>query len=78
MYPFAARRAGIEGRASVGMEIGSDGKVAKVWLLTSTGQAVLDRAALENVERWRFEPTSIPGGGRFRQTITFELRRTSR
>ncbi|MCB9914281.1 MAG: energy transducer TonB [Planctomycetes bacterium] len=74
LYPDAARRAGVEGTVQVGLEVGADGGVARAWLLRSSGSAALDREALRNVRRWRFDLATVAAGGRFRQAIAFELR----
>jgi len=76
-YPEAARRRGVEGVARVGLEVGASGGVARVWLLRSSGSRTLDRAALENVEAWVFDPDALRAAGQgwvFRQDVRFELR----
>lgn len=73
-YPPAAYRAGIEGTVLVGLQTADGGSVERVWLLRGSGTPLLDRAALDNVRRWRFDPTTIEAGARFRQSIRFTLR----
>lgn len=63
-YPPEARRLGLEGRARVEMTIGADGTVLDVRLVTSTGHASLDRAALASARQWRFRPP-----GRIRRAV---------
>jgi protein TonB len=75
-YPEAARRRAIEGVARVGLEVGASGAVARVWLLRSSGSRTLDRAALENVEAWVFDPEAVHAarqGWVFRQDVRFAL-----
>jgi len=55
-YPARARRLGIEGRSLLAVRIARDGRVAEARVAGSAGAAELDRAALEAVRRWRFEP----------------------
>jgi protein TonB len=55
-YPAQARRRALEGRAVVRATIAADGRVASVELLRSSSHELLDHAALESVQRWRFAP----------------------
>jgi protein TonB len=55
-YPAAARRRGQEGLVVLLVQVDADGGVASVSVATSSGHALLDRAAREAVESWRFEP----------------------
>ena len=76
-YPEAARRRGIEGVARVALEVEASGAVARAWLLRSSGSRTLDRAALENVEAWVFDPEAVRAAGQgwvFRQDVRFALR----
>ncbi|MCX7869936.1 MAG: energy transducer TonB, partial [Terrimicrobiaceae bacterium] len=60
-YPESARRAKQEGRAIVRASISAEGRVQSARILRSSGHAVLDRAALDAVRRWRFLPRRING-----------------
>lgn len=73
-YPEAERRRGIEGVVRVGIETGTGGEVARAWVLRGSGSRELDRAALANVRRWRFDPDAVRAGRRFRQDVRFRLR----
>jgi len=55
-YPVTARRRRAEGVVLVRARIGVDGKVLESALAQSSGAADLDRAALEGVRAWRFQP----------------------
>jgi len=74
VYPPAALRRGIEGTVLVGLRTAADGAVERTWLLRSSGSPVLDRGALDNVRRWRFDPATIEHGRPFRQSVRFFLR----
>jgi protein TonB len=50
-YPEAARRDKIEGRPEVLFQIGPDGSISLVELKRSSGNKLLDDAALETVRR---------------------------
>ncbi len=58
-YPSAAREARIEGTVLILALIGRDGRVRDTRLVRSIPQ--LDRAAVETVQIWRFEPASHRG-----------------
>jgi protein TonB len=55
-YPLAARRHGAQGRVLLSVRVGADGASHAVLLKHSSGHAVLDNAALQTVQRWRFVP----------------------
>ena len=60
-YPAAARRRGIEGEVLVRVAVGLDGRAERVEVLRSSGSGLLDEAAVEALERWRFEPARAAG-----------------
>lgn len=60
-YPLAARRQGLEGRVLLAAHVRADGSCGDVRLKQSSGSALLDRAALDTVRRWRFLPASRAG-----------------
>jgi len=55
-YPDLARRAGIEGQAVVKALVDIDGSVMDVQILKSSGNQMLDEAALVAARRWKFSP----------------------
>lgn len=60
-YPGLARRLGEEGTVRLRVWVSREGRAGKVELAQSTGSPRLDRAALETVSRWRFEPARENG-----------------
>lgn len=60
-YPMLAQRRGIEGRGSLRVRIDRDGRVLERALLRSTGQNLLDEAALDMVRRANPFPV-VPAG----------------
>lgn len=60
-YPLLAQRRGLEGRGSVRVRIGRDGRVLDRALTRSTGEAMLDDAALDMVRRANPFPP-VPSG----------------
>jgi len=75
-YPPRPLRRGIEGIARVGIEVGASGNVSRVWLMKSSGNRELDRAALENLNGWRFDPAAIAAmglGWAFRNDVRFVI-----
>jgi protein TonB len=55
-YPEAARREGAEGVVTLRFEVLATGKVGTVQVQRSAGRLDLDRAAVEAVRTWLFEP----------------------
>jgi protein TonB len=55
-YPEAARREGAEGVVTLRFEVLTSGKVGTVQVQRSTGRPELDRAAVEAIKTWLFEP----------------------
>jgi len=55
-YPPLARLRGYQGVVVLFVEILVDGRVGQVGIRRSAGHEILDRAALETVRTWRFEP----------------------
>lgn len=60
-YPELARRNGWEGRVVVRATVGADGRVISARAHASSGYGLLDRAAVETVKSWRFEPRVVAG-----------------
>jgi periplasmic protein TonB len=55
-YPESARREGAEGVVTLRFEVLTSGKVGTVQVQRSAGRPDLDRAAVETVKTWLFEP----------------------
>ena len=55
-YPEEARAAGLQGRVTLRLRIGVDGRVESLKILKSSGTISLDESALATVKQWRFEP----------------------
>jgi periplasmic protein TonB len=55
-YPSAPRRLGIQGTTMLRVHVLADGRIGDVLVDRSAGHPDLDRAAMEAVRRWRFEP----------------------
>src|SRR5262245_38672388 len=58
-YPALARSAGVDGIVSVRALVGPDGRVHRTEV--TKGDAMLDRAAIDAVQRWRFKPGTANG-----------------
>lgn len=50
-YPRAAERQHLQGTVRTGFSMDRDGRVIAVWIRTSSGQAVLDQAAIDTIRR---------------------------
>lgn len=59
-YPREALRAGQSGEVLVEYTVGTDGSVTAARVVDSNPGRVFDRAALDAVQRWRFQPISEP------------------
>ncbi len=55
-YPDLARRAGIEGQTVVKALVDVDGSIMEVQVLKSSGNQMLDQAALTAARKWKFSP----------------------
>jgi len=75
-YPQQARRMGYEGLVMLKVLVDVNGRVENLELVSSSGYAVLDKAAVTSVKKWMFEPGTE--GGKKKKTwvkipIRFEL-----
>jgi protein TonB len=76
-YPYLARRRGLEGRVVLRVRVSAAGNAAAVRVRQSTGYRLLDDAAVEAVETWRFVPASQGGiavAGSVDVPVTFRLK----
>ena len=55
-YPPLARRRGLEGQTLLRVDILTSGESGAIAVVSSSGHAVLDNAALAAVRRWKFVP----------------------
>jgi periplasmic protein TonB len=60
-YPIPSRRRGEEGIVLLNVVVQPDGTPAAISLNRSCGHPLLDRAALDAVRRWTFEPARTAG-----------------
>lgn len=60
-YPIEAMRRNAGGTVLVRATIGPDGGVERLELARGSGNRHLDRAAMEAVRRWRFQPATLNG-----------------
>jgi protein TonB len=58
-YPPTARRRGYEGTVVMEVFVDREGRVRDLTLFQSSGHKVLDRAAMEAVRGWLFEPARL-------------------
>lgn len=61
VYPFVARRRGIEGRVVLRVRVHPDGTAGRIEVARSSGHRRLDDAARDAVMRWRFIPAARQG-----------------
>jgi len=60
-YPSEARMAHQEGAVLLSVEVSADGRATEVSLKHSSGYPLLDRAAIEAVREWIFQPAQAAG-----------------
>ena len=60
-YPRTARRRGVEGAVGLRVVVEADGSIGSIEIVTSSGSATLDRAAVAAVEDWEFRPAEVRG-----------------
>lgn len=75
-YPAEAQRLGIQGTVFVLVEVDASGKPSGVTVEKSSGNALLDAAAVETAKSWRFAPAMRDGkpfASRTRIPIDFKL-----
>src|SRR5262249_1104928 len=75
-YPAQARADGVEGRLVLRLQVGADGSVTQVAVLSSV-ESALDAAAIVAAKKWRFKPAMRCGkpvaGGVYTLARRFEL-----
>jgi protein TonB len=57
-YPRGAERRGVEGSVTIRYTVAADGTVTEAEVVQATPEGVFDRAALNAVESWRYEPAA--------------------
>jgi protein TonB len=61
-YPEAARKAGVEGKVLLEVMVKADGSVVSASVREGiAGHPELDRAAVDAVKQWKFEPATADG-----------------
>ncbi len=75
-YPQRAQQRRIEGKVLLRITVSSRGAVKQVKVVESSGYSILDRAAVDGVEKWVFEPAKrdgVPVETEILHYITFKL-----
>ena len=76
-YPPAARSKGVEGWVDLEFTISPEGIPQDLKVREAQPERVFDRAAIESVRRWRFEPVmrnGAPVEQRAQMRVRFELK----
>ena len=75
-YPKAAIDQGWQGKIVIAVEILADGSFGQYQVMHSTGHQILDEAAVQTLQSWKFHP-AVQAGKAFRTCIqipvTFQL-----
>ncbi|WP_300675078.1 energy transducer TonB [Desulfoluna sp.] len=78
IYPFRARRLGLAGSVTLKFQVEKDGSVSNMEIVKSTPAGVFDKAVLDAVSRWTYNPGEITGEKvrvRVTKTIHFDLKK---
>lgn len=76
LYPWLAKRNGIQGSVIYEVWLDEEGQQIKLFVYKSSGQKILDRAARIAIEQWKFSPQIVDGkkiAHRLRIPIRFNL-----
>lgn len=76
VYPFQAKRRGIEGWVRVSFLVNAKGDVEDISIIESSPEEIFDQSVLNALPRWKFTPGTIQGvpvKTRVETTIRFEL-----
>jgi TonB family protein len=60
-YPWIARARGHQGRVVLSVWVSAEGEAQRLAVLKSSGYSALDRAAVDAVQHWRFQPARRAG-----------------
>ncbi|EMH6518143.1 TonB family protein [Raoultella planticola] len=71
VYPYYALANHLDGEVKIRFDVGTNGKVEKMWILTSEPQHLFDDAVISAVAKWRFESNKPYKG--MTKTIRFKL-----
>lgn len=71
-YPRLAIKRELQGSVRIRVKVSSEGKPTNTEILKSSGHELLDKAALEAVPYWQFQPKSLPYF--VEKTIVFQLK----
>jgi TonB family protein len=75
-YPPEAQRRGTEGSVEVSFTVTPEGKVSDVIIVSAEPSDIFDRAAVDAVRRWRYEPKKVGGlpvEARLQARVQFKL-----
>lgn len=77
VYPMVARYRQLEGRVLLLVEVLANGQCGQIKIKESSGVAILDEAAIQGVQKWRFEP-ALKNGEKVKSflevPVVFELK----
>ena len=76
-YPRAAFRRGIEGSVLLDFSVDADGHVVAPRVVDATPPGVFDRAALDAVSEWTYQPLGVETKG-MRIRVTFRMHERAR
>ena len=76
VYPFRAKRRGIEGFVTVEFVVNAKGLVENITIVDAEPETVFNKSVLKSVSQWKFTPPTVEGipvSARARTTVRFQL-----
>lgn len=77
LYPYAARRRGLEGWVEIRLAVDESGRVKQVEVIKSEPKKVFEAAVIKAARQWRFNPAlkqGQPVAAAYRTVVRFELK----
>jgi protein TonB len=73
-YPIQARQKGIEGWVDIQFTVGADGSVRNPVVVDAEPESIFDRAALQAVKGWKYNPRIVDGKPVERENLRVRIR----
>ncbi len=72
VYPYRAKRLGIEGEVSISFIVDQNGKVSNIKILKAVPEKIFDKSVLDAVSSWEYAPGEL-GGQHVRTRVTTKI-----
>ena len=61
VYPYRAKRMGIEGEVSISFIVDKEGKVSDIKIIEAVPKGIFEKSVIESVSSWRYAPGELMG-----------------